>query len=177
MFWKKVFASPKRNNYVALTAAAAQNSGFASTSSSCRTRRPFCLDRRAMDSKSIKDQPLFAVVGCTGTGKTKLGVRLAQELGGEVVSADSIQVSTWLCCFRSLSTDKVQFYLSYKSLGRVGVGVGGWVSVKFGRVHEFMTPMCYFSFAPYVWVCTLYHWVATVQLRRLSIYRQTVLSF
>jgi len=82
MFWKKVFANPKRNNYVALTAAAAQN------------RRPFRLDRREMDSKSLKDRPLFAVVGCTGTGKTKLGVRLAQELGGEVVSADSIQVST-----------------------------------------------------------------------------------
>lgn len=94
MFWKKVFVNPKRNNFVALTAAAAQNSGFAPTSSPCRTRRPFRLDRREMDSKNLKDLPLFAVVGCTGTGKTKLGVRLALELGGEVVSADSIQVST-----------------------------------------------------------------------------------
>lgn len=101
MFWKKVFANPKRNNFVALAAAAAQYSGFVSTSSPYRTRRPFLSDRQEMDTKSLKDRLLFAVVGCTGTGKTKLGVRLAQELGGEVVSADSIQVSTLLCCFRS----------------------------------------------------------------------------
>lgn len=47
-----------------------------------------------------KDRPLFVVVGCTGTGKTKLGVRLAEELGGEVVSADSIQVSPSRYVFR-----------------------------------------------------------------------------
>jgi tRNA dimethylallyltransferase len=41
---------------------------------------------------TLQDRPLFAVIGCTGTGKTKLGVRLAKELDGEVVSADSIQV-------------------------------------------------------------------------------------
>lgn len=45
-----------------------------------------------MDAR-FSDRTLFAVVGCTGTGKTKLGVRLAKELDGEVVSADSIQVS------------------------------------------------------------------------------------
>ncbi|KAE9526510.1 hypothetical protein AGLY_013158 [Aphis glycines] len=90
MIWKKVFT--KRNNFVALTATAAQNPGFASTLSLCRTSSSFRLDSQKMDSKSLKDRPLFAVVGCTGTGKTKLGVKLAQELGGEVVSADSIQV-------------------------------------------------------------------------------------
>lgn len=46
-----------------------------------------------MDERRHKDRPLFVVVGCTGTGKTKLGVKLAKELDGEVVSADSIQVS------------------------------------------------------------------------------------
>jgi flagellar biosynthesis GTPase FlhF len=96
MFWKKIFANPKGNNFIPFTATAAQNSGFASSSSSpsCRTRFSFRLGCQEMDLKSLKDRPLFAVVGCTGTGKTKLGVRLAQELGGEVVSADSIQVST-----------------------------------------------------------------------------------
>ncbi|MCM1579502.1 MAG: tRNA (adenosine(37)-N6)-dimethylallyltransferase MiaA, partial [Ruminococcus sp.] len=34
--------------------------------------------------------PLLAVCGPTATGKTAAGVRLAKELGGEVVSADSM---------------------------------------------------------------------------------------
>ncbi|XP_029342325.1 uncharacterized protein LOC100162198 [Acyrthosiphon pisum] len=119
MFWKKVFVNPKRNNYVALTAAAAQNPGFASTSSPCRTRCLFRLDRREMDSKSLKDRPLFAVVGCTGTGKTKLGVRLAQELGGEVVSADSIQVYKGLDVATNKATDEEMDGVPHHMMGTV----------------------------------------------------------
>ena len=37
-------------------------------------------------------QPVLAVVGPTATGKTALGVRLALALGGEIISADSMQV-------------------------------------------------------------------------------------
>ena len=35
---------------------------------------------------------LIVICGPTATGKTKLGVALAQRLGGEVVSADSMQL-------------------------------------------------------------------------------------
>lgn len=35
---------------------------------------------------------LVCVVGPTGTGKTELAVRVCQEVGGEIVSADSVQV-------------------------------------------------------------------------------------
>lgn len=34
---------------------------------------------------------LIAVVGPTGTGKSELGLRLAEELGGEIINADSMQ--------------------------------------------------------------------------------------
>ncbi len=37
-------------------------------------------------------EPLLVVVGPTASGKTELAVRLAEQLGGEVVSADSVQV-------------------------------------------------------------------------------------
>jgi tRNA dimethylallyltransferase len=37
-------------------------------------------------------QPLLIVVGPTGSGKSALALRLAQQVGGEVVSADSVQV-------------------------------------------------------------------------------------
>lgn len=39
-----------------------------------------------------KKPPLIAVVGATATGKTALGVALAAEYGGEVISADSMQL-------------------------------------------------------------------------------------
>ncbi|MEB7505910.1 tRNA (adenosine(37)-N6)-dimethylallyltransferase MiaA [Arthrobacter koreensis] len=35
--------------------------------------------------------PVIAVVGPTGTGKSDLGVALAQRLGGEIINADSMQ--------------------------------------------------------------------------------------
>jgi tRNA dimethylallyltransferase len=40
----------------------------------------------------ISEGALVAVVGPTGSGKTGLAVALAERLGGEVVSADSVQV-------------------------------------------------------------------------------------
>lgn len=36
--------------------------------------------------------PLIAIIGPTGIGKTKLGVKLAKFLNGEVISVDSLQV-------------------------------------------------------------------------------------
>ncbi len=39
-----------------------------------------------------ENQPLIVILGPTATGKTQLAVRLAAELNGEVVSADSRQV-------------------------------------------------------------------------------------
>ena len=37
-------------------------------------------------------QPLLVVAGPTASGKTSLSIRLARALGGEVVSADSMQM-------------------------------------------------------------------------------------
>lgn len=43
--------------------------------------------------KSITPQkPLLVIVGATGTGKSALAVKLARQLGGEIVSADSRQI-------------------------------------------------------------------------------------
>lgn len=39
-----------------------------------------------------KQPPVIAVVGATASGKTALGVQIAQAYGGEVVSADSMQL-------------------------------------------------------------------------------------
>ncbi len=45
-----------------------------------------------MTTATTQPIPLLAVVGQTATGKTALAIRLAQALGGEIVSADSRQV-------------------------------------------------------------------------------------
>ena len=45
---------------------------------------------------------LVAVVGPTGVGKSRLALRLAQDLNGEIVSADSRQVY----CYMDIGTDK-----------------------------------------------------------------------
>ena len=41
---------------------------------------------------SCKKHPVVAVVGPTATGKTALGVALAQHFSGEVISCDSMQI-------------------------------------------------------------------------------------
>lgn len=37
-------------------------------------------------------EKIIVVAGPTASGKTRLGIALAQELGGEIVSADSMQI-------------------------------------------------------------------------------------
>ena len=36
--------------------------------------------------------PIYAISGPTASGKTSLGVRLAHEVGGEVINFDSVQI-------------------------------------------------------------------------------------
>ena len=40
----------------------------------------------------MKKPRVLAILGPTATGKTALGIGLAQRLGGEVVSCDSMQI-------------------------------------------------------------------------------------
>lgn len=45
-----------------------------------------------MDGSCNKKHPVLAVVGPTASGKTTLGVALAEQFGGEIISADSMQI-------------------------------------------------------------------------------------
>jgi tRNA dimethylallyltransferase len=40
----------------------------------------------------LLDESLLIVAGCTGTGKSDLGVALAEKFNGEIISADSMQI-------------------------------------------------------------------------------------
>lgn len=37
--------------------------------------------------------PLIVILGSTGSGKTKLSLELAKKFGGEILGADSMQVT------------------------------------------------------------------------------------
>ncbi len=39
---------------------------------------------------------IVAIVGPTGSGKTEIGIRLAEKLGGEIISVDSMQIYRWM---------------------------------------------------------------------------------
>ncbi|CAJ0568252.1 unnamed protein product, partial [Mesorhabditis spiculigera] len=39
-----------------------------------------------------RNNPLVVVIGCTGTGKSDLGVAIAKKFNGEVISCDSLQI-------------------------------------------------------------------------------------
>ena len=43
-----------------------------------------------------KKPPLLILTGPTAVGKTKLSVALAKEVGGEIISADSMQVYRYM---------------------------------------------------------------------------------
>lgn len=47
-------------------------------------------------ARPISQQPIVAVVGPTGSGKTRLAIAVAQALGGEVLGCDALQVRTGL---------------------------------------------------------------------------------
>ena len=40
----------------------------------------------------IKKIPIIVVCGATASGKTALSIEIAREFGGEIVSADSLQI-------------------------------------------------------------------------------------
>ncbi|XP_004346390.1 tRNA isopentenyltransferase 1 [Capsaspora owczarzaki ATCC 30864] len=43
-------------------------------------------------SPVLINAPVLAIVGCTGVGKSKLAIELAERFNGEVISADSMQI-------------------------------------------------------------------------------------
>ncbi|XP_067641840.1 tRNA dimethylallyltransferase isoform X2 [Eurosta solidaginis] len=56
----------------------------------------------------MKKTPLIVIVGSTGTGKTKLSIELAERFGGEIISADSMQVYTNLDIATAKATKEEQ---------------------------------------------------------------------
>lgn len=48
---------------------------------------------RSTDSVCFR-LPIIVILGATGTGKSKLAIQIGKKYNGEIISADSMQVST-----------------------------------------------------------------------------------
>lgn len=66
--------------------------------------------------------PIIAIVGATGTGKTKLSVELAKRIGGEIINADSMQVYSGLDILTNKATVEEQCGVPHHLLGHLKPG-------------------------------------------------------
>lgn len=83
-----------------------------------------------MDGSCNNKHPVLAVVGPTASGKTALGVALAEQFGGEIISADSMQIYKGL----DVGTAKVT---PEETRGIPHHGVDIWLmNVQRGRFHR-----------------------------------------
>lgn len=56
--------------------------------------RATMVDRNEVGMSRV---PILVILGATGCGKSRLGIELARRFAGEVISADSMQVSVASC--------------------------------------------------------------------------------
>lgn len=76
---------------VRMTSSSTERQTASRAASSCSLGRGCDVDKMAAHSLK-RSLPLVVVLGATGTGKSKLAIQLGRSLGGEIISADSMQV-------------------------------------------------------------------------------------
>ena len=55
----------------------------------------------------MEKQPLVILTGPTAVGKTSLSIRLAKQIGAEIISADSMQVYKGCLLYTSDAADEL----------------------------------------------------------------------
>uniref|UniRef100_A0A8C5JV01 tRNA dimethylallyltransferase n=1 Tax=Jaculus jaculus TaxID=51337 RepID=A0A8C5JV01_JACJA len=73
--------------------------------------------------------PLVVILGATGTGKSTLALQLGQRLGGEIVSADSMQVWTGI----TNNSQRRKCMCQHVHLAYMGPGSLGFVAISLAR--------------------------------------------
>ena len=68
-----------------------------------------------------KKIPVIAVIGPTASGKTGLAVRIAEEFGGEVISADSMQIYSELTIGTAKPTEKEMRGIPHHLIGHKSI--------------------------------------------------------
>ena len=78
-----------------------------------------------MENSKIK---VLAMVGPTASGKTKLSIELAKKYGGEIVSADSIQIYEGMQIASAKPTDEEKEGIKHHLMGFVPINKSYCVS-------------------------------------------------
>ncbi len=68
-----------------------------------------------------KKIPLVAVIGPTASGKTGLAVKIAENFGGEVISADSMQIYSELTIGTAKPTEKEMQGIPHHLIGHKSI--------------------------------------------------------
>jgi tRNA dimethylallyltransferase len=77
--------------------------------------------------------PIIAVVGATGTGKSQLAVDLATRFNGEIINCDAVQMYKGLPIITNKITDAEQKGIPHHLLGCIGLEEPTWTVGKFVR--------------------------------------------
>ncbi|KAF2621776.1 tRNA isopentenyltransferase [Macroventuria anomochaeta] len=76
-------------------------------------------------------QPLIAVVGATGTGKSDLAVEIAREFNGEIINGDAMQLYHGLPIITNKVTTEETQGIPHHLLGCIGLEQETWTVGKF----------------------------------------------
>ncbi|KAK0260438.1 tRNA dimethylallyltransferase, mitochondrial [Friedmanniomyces endolithicus] len=72
-------------------------------------------------------EPLIAIIGATGTGKSQLAVELATRFNGEIINGDAMQMYAGLPIITNKTTIKAQKGIPHHLLGCIGLQEPTWV--------------------------------------------------
>ncbi|KAK4546308.1 hypothetical protein LTR36_001985 [Oleoguttula mirabilis] len=78
-------------------------------------------------------EPLIAIIGATGTGKSQLAVSLAQRFNGEIINGDAMQLYAGLPIITNKVTAEEQQGIPHHLLGCIGLAEQTWVVGTFVR--------------------------------------------
>jgi tRNA dimethylallyltransferase len=86
-----------------------------------------------MAARNAPRNPLIAIIGATGTGKSQLAVELASRFNGEIINSDAIQMYTGLPIITNKITVDEQKGIPHHLLGSIGLDQPTWTVGKFVR--------------------------------------------
>jgi len=78
-------------------------------------------------TRTIPQNPLVAIIGATGTGKSDLAVSLAKRYNGEIVNGDAMQLYAGLPIITNKITVQEQQGIPHHLLGCIGLEEQTWV--------------------------------------------------
>ncbi|KJX98922.1 trna isopentenyltransferase like protein [Zymoseptoria brevis] len=100
----------------------------------CRMLRALCWSRSLTTMTRVAPRnPLIAIIGATGTGKSQLAVELAKRYNGEIVNGDAMQLYAGLPIITNKITTEEQEGIPHHLLGCIGLHEQTWVVGTFVR--------------------------------------------